>query len=249
MSFAISVLQTGAVALLNGRQPSAWNNTLAEYARKSVLELSENYKFPGLQVTGPVVQLIPLQAVYAPGYFLQIPDATLEVNKVNSFFIYNSPYASLSSANSFNSGYNLKFRTINDIEVLINVPGLPIYWTRHEGDVWLGSVPDQAYYIYMRYQKENPFPNQGTGTANTDLIYMPNSWQDILEYSIAMRAARDLNLSTKANELFTALYGDAKFQTSGGIEGSPGLIFQRTSQENRDQTTSSKSMRIKMGRQ
>lgn len=251
MSFAISVLSTGAVALLNGRQPAAWNNTLAEYARKSVLELSENYKFPGLQVTGPVVQLIPLQAVYAPSFFLQVADAALEVNKVNSFFIYNTPYAALSSSSSSNSGYDLKFRTINTIEVLINVPGTPLYWTRHEGDIWLASVPDSAYYIYMRYQKENPFPNQGAipAIANADLIYFPNSWQDILEYSIAMRAARDLNLATKANELFTALYGDAKFQTSGGIEGSPGLIFQRTSQENRDQSTSMKSMRIKMGRQ
>ena len=247
MSFQISTLANGVAALLNGR--TTYNNTLAEYARKSVLELSENYKFPGLQTTGPVTQLIALQAVYAPSYFLQTADATLEINKVNSFFVYTNGYSPLGTSSSSNTGYNLKFRTINDIEVLINVPGLPMYWTRHEGDIWLGSVPDQAYYIYMRYQKENPFPNAGTSSANSDVIYFPNSWQDIVEYSVAMRAARDLNLATKANELFTALYGDTKFQTSGGIEGSPGLIFQRTSQENRDQTTSTKSMRIKLGRQ
>jgi hypothetical protein len=101
----------------------------------------------------------------------------------------------------------------------------------------------------MRYQKEHPFPNQGGGAANTDPILFPNSWQDIVEYGVAMRAARDLNLQTKANEFYNALYGDAKFQLSGGIEGTPGLIFQRTSQERRDQTTTTKSMRLKMGMQ
>jgi hypothetical protein len=101
----------------------------------------------------------------------------------------------------------------------------------------------------MRYQKEHPFPNRGTGSANNDPILFANSWQDIMEYAVAMRAARDLNLQAKANELYMALYGDQKFQISGGTEGSPGLIFMRTSQENRDQTTSTKSMRLRMGRQ
>jgi hypothetical protein len=63
-----------------------------------------------------------------------------------------------------------------------------------------------------------------------------------------MRAARDLNLQSKANELYTALYGDSKFQLTSGVEGCPGLIFQRTSQERRDQGTAMKSMRLKMGR-
>jgi len=247
MSFTIGSLAPGVAALLNGR--SQYNNTLAEYARKACLELSENYKFPGLQTSGPVVQLIPLQAVYSPNYFLSTADQNLEVNKINSFFIFNNPYATLSNINDENSGFNLKFSTINDIEVLINIPGLPVKWTRFEGDIWIGSVPDQAYSIYARYQHENPFPNAGTSNANNDLIYFPNTWQDIMEYAVASRIARDLNLSTKANELSVTLNGDAAFQRSGGIEGSPGLIFQRTSQENRDQTTTMKSMRLRINQQ
>lgn len=247
MGFPINALATGVSALLNGR--TNYNNTLAEYARKSVLELSENYKFQGLQTTGPVVQLVPLQANYNADYFLQSEDAGLEVNKINSFFIYTNPFAVLTNSNDQNSGFNLTFKTINDIEVLINIPGLPVHWTRFNGQIYLGSVPDQAYSIYARYQHENPFPNAGTIDANDDVIYFPNTWQDIMEYSCAMRAARDLNLSAKANELYAALYGDKQFQSSNGIEGSPGLIFMRTSQENRDQTTSMKSMRIRMGGQ
>lgn len=245
MSFTIGALSSGVAALLMGR--TQYNNTLAEYATKTALELGENYKFPGLQTTGPVVSLVPLQAVYDPDYFTQVIDDGLEVNKINSFFIFNNPYATLNSINDQNSGYNLTFSTIDNIEVLINIPGIPVKWSRFENQIWLGSVPDQPYSIYARYQHENPFPNRGTIDANNDTIFMPNTWQDIMEYVTAMRIARDLNLATKANELFTTLYGDQKFQATSGMEGSPGLIFQRTSQENRDQTTSVKSMRLRMG--
>ena len=150
----------------------------------------------------------------------------------------------LTNPNTVNSGFQLKFKTIDNIEVLINIPGLPTAWTRHEGQIYLGCVPDQNYPCYMRYIHENAFPTDTTA----DLIYFPKTWKDILSYNIAMRAARDLNLQSKANELYSALYGDSKFQISGGIEGTPGLVFQRTSQERRDQTTTIKSLRLRMGR-
>ncbi len=249
--FQISALIPGAQALLNNRPVANWNNTIAEYARKSALEISENYKFPGLQTSGPVVQLVPLQAVYPVSYFMSTADQAdvPDINKVDSFFIYNNGYQDLETANQQNTGFNLKFKTIDVIEVLINVPGLPTAWTRHEDNIWVGDVPDQPYYLYMRYQKEHPFPNAGTMDANNDYILWPNSWQDIMEYAVAMRAARDLNLQSKANELYTALYGDSKFQSTSGVEGTPGLIFMRTPQENRDQTTTTKSLRLKMGMQ
>ncbi len=245
MAYTIASLAPRVSALLQGR-PIA-SAMLIIYAQDSALELSENYKFPGLQTTGPVVNLIPLQAVYNPIYFLSSTDAnnSVEINKVDSFFIYLNGYSPFSNNNQSNPGMQLKFKTINDIEVLINTLGQPSAWTRHEENIWLGCCPDQAYSCYMRYIHENPFP---LGTS-ADSIYFPNSWRDILSYSIAMRAARDFNLQSKANELFTALYGDSKFQISGGTDGTPGLIFQRTSQENRDQTTTTKSMRLRINTQ
>ena len=240
MSYTILSLSTRIASLLQGRTLSS--SMLVIYAEDTVLELSENYKFPGLQTTGPVVQLTPLTAVYSPNFFMSTPDQNLELNKVDSFFIYTNGYTQLQAPTQQNTGFELKFSTIDDIEVLINVPGLPTKWTRHEGNIWLGCVPDIGYYAYLRYIHENPFPTDTTA----DQIYFPKSWRDVLSYSIAMRAARDLNLQSKANELFTALYGDSKFQISGGTDGTPGLIFQRTSQENRDQTTTTKSMRLRM---
>lgn len=243
MSYSIASLGTRIASLLQGR--TIQNSMLVIYAQDSALELAENYKFPGLQTSGPVVQLVPLQAVYSPNFFLATLDQGLEINKVDSFFIYTNGYTQLESPTQQNTGFNLKFKTINDIEVLINVPGLPTAWTRHEDNIWIGCVPDLNYSCYMRYSHEGAFPLNTTA----DNLFFPNSWKDILSYSIAMRAARDLNLQSKANELFTALYGDSKFQISGGTDGTPGLIFGRTSQENRDQTTTTKSMRLRMNQQ
>ena len=243
MSYSIASLGTRISSLLQGR--TLQSSMLVIYAQDSVIELSEDYKFPGLQTTGPVVNLVPLQAVYSTDYFMAAADHGLDLYKVDSFFIYTQQYAPLTVVTDQNSGFELKFKTIDDIEVLINIPGQPTAWTRHEGNIWIGCVPDQNYQCYIRYIHENPFP---VGTT-ADVIYFPKSWRDILSYSIAMRAARDLNLQSKANELYSALYGDSKFQISGGIEGTPGLIFQRTSQERRDQTTTTKSMRLRIPRQ
>jgi hypothetical protein len=239
-------LYPGMKRLLMGRTLS--NAFMATYAQKGILELSENYKFQGLQTTGPTVQFTAYQANYNPQVFMKAADAAQNnvVNKINSFFMYlNSTSPPVVGMNMTNAGYNLVFRTIDNLEVLINIPGVPIYWTRFNDQIWVASTPDSNYYVYARYQREHPFTSPVV--ADTDVIYMPNSWQDILEYQCAMRAAQELNLSTKVSEFNARLNGDKQFQQSGGIEGSPGLIFQRTSQENRDQTTARKSFRIKMG--
>lgn len=245
----VSDLYPGIQAHLINRPLSSLNNTAAEYIRKTILEMSEDYKFPGLEVTGPVVNLIPLQPNYDISYFITVGSIVPEINKVNSFFLFNTGYSVLTLATQQNSGYGLTYSTINNIEILINTPGLPTKWTRHNGQIWLGSVPDSVYPLQMRYQREHPFPNAGLANAGNDPLLIPDSWQDVIEHAVAMRAARDLNLQSKANELYQALNGDAQFQKSGGITGQPGLIFGRTSQEERDQKTYVKSMKLRMGMQ
>jgi hypothetical protein len=247
MSFVASDCYVGIQGLLMGRTVS--DSVMLEAMRKAVLEFTEEYKHPLLEATGPIVQLVPFQNVYVPNFFLNAPDDNLDISKVNSFFIYNSPYAAPTSDNSLtNAGYNLKFSSINDIEVLLNVPGLPSRWTRNNNQIYVASMPDQPYYLYMRYQKQHPLTDTPNGFTDDTPIEMADSWQEILEYAVAMRCAPQANLADKKNELYTSLYGDQKFQTSGGIEGAPGLIFQRTSQRNRDQATTTRRMRLRMGR-
>lgn len=76
---------------------------------------------------------------------------------------------------------------------------------------------------------------------------MPDTWEDILEYATAQRLAQIYNLSDKATELNARLMGDQKFQETSGVEGQPGLIFRRTSDESRDQMTTVKRFRLRMG--
>jgi hypothetical protein len=245
MSFTVADCYQGITELLMNRPVAT--ATMQSAIKKAVFELTEDYKHPLLEATGPTVATVAFQNIYPPTYFLTAPDATaaLDIEKVNSFFIYNNPYAVPSLTNSqANSGYDLKFMAIKDMEVLLNIPGIPIYWSRNNNQIYLGSMPQSTYNLYMRYQKEHPFSNPIVGT---DQIMMANSWQDVLEYAAAMRCAQQINLSTKATELQARLYGDQKFQTSGGIEGAPGLIFQRTSQRNRDQSTTTRRLRLRMG--
>lgn len=245
MSFVVQDCYAGIKGLLMNRNVS--NAMMQEEIRKAVLEFTEDYKHPLLEETGPIVSLVAFQNVYNPNFFLQAADANLDVSKVNSFFIYNNPFIAVTLTNSeTNAGYDLKFKSINDIEVLLNIPGLPLYWSRNNNLIYI-TMPDQSYNLYMRYQKQHPLANVVGGFTDTTPILMADTWQEILEYAGAIRIAPKVNLANKKGELHTALYGDQKFQTSGGIEGAPGLIFQRTSQRNRDQSTTTRRLRLRMG--
>lgn len=244
MSFTAGDCLAGVTGLLMNRTISS--SVFYEGVRKAVLELTETYKHPLLEATGPIVQLVAYQNIYDPDFFIQGGDAGLDVSIINSFFIYNDPYVVPSSVNTENSGYNLKFRSMDAIEVLLNTAGLPLYWSRNNNQIYV-TMPDNTYSLYARYQKQHPSTETPGGFSSGTAIEMADSWQEVLEYATALRIAPQVNLADKKTELHTALYGDQKFQTSGGIEGAPGLIFGRTSQRNRDQSTSSRRMRVRMG--
>jgi hypothetical protein len=242
MAFTVGSIYAAMPNYFSGRTiPSA---QCYENTRKAILEMSENYKLPGLQATGPTV---PLTLNYAGPYpystFQNAQYAGLEINKFDSFFIYyNGPVV----PNQENAGFPLRFKTINDLEILLNIPGLPTNWTRHEGQIYFAMAPNQIYYVYLRFQFEHPFPNAGTSNAGNDPILLPNSWQDIVELATAEREASDFNLDARAAKFRQRIYGDPKFEATGGTEGAPGLLFARTSQEQRDQTTTMKSLRLLM---
>jgi hypothetical protein len=241
----VSTLYPGIQRLLMNRPVSS--AVMAENIRKGLLELTGSYKFELLQTSGPIVQLVQYQSNYDTDFFLAPDDLGIPLRMVDSFWIYYNYYGPPSVVPyATNAGYNLKYRTINDIEVLVNIPGVPLYWTRYNNQVWFGSMPDNTYNMYMRYQHQHPFPLAGTPSAGDDPLFIPDDWQDIGEYVGALRCARELNLSSKASELTASLYGDAQFQKTDGVEGQPGLIFQRTSQQNRDQKTATKSFRPRM---
>lgn len=238
MTFTVGTVQGTLPRLMAGRTMS--NADMADWIRKAVLELTEDYMFPELQVSGPQVNFTIGKAGPYDIDFFQVDPSV--VKKINSFFVfYNGYTVPLTSSDGINPGYPLKYKTIDAMEMEINTLGLPIHWTRHEGLFYFGFAPNQAYPTYLRYQRQNPFSSP---PQSSDVIYMPDSWQDIVEYASAQRAANELRLFDLAETYHTAVFGDPLFQRSGGTEGCPGLIFKRTSQEQRDQTTSTKQMRV-----
>lgn len=243
----VSDMRSGITDLLMGRTIPPVKIDVA--TRKTILEYTESFKITELQETGPYVQFMSGQNFYYPNYFLTQGSALLKLNKVDSFFMFMDPYVSPASAfyTGSNSGLELTFKTIDRMEVLINTSGVPTQWTRHDAGLWFGCNPDQAYYVYMRYRREHPFPNANTTNSGLDPIYMPDSWQEAIEYGAAIRLAETYNLSTKSTELTRRLKGNESFQRTNGIEGTPGILFGLTSDEQRDQTTTVKRFRLRMG--
>jgi hypothetical protein len=241
MAYTVADLYPGIMQALG-------NKTLADadmntWIRKAVLELSEDYPFPALQVTGPTVQLTPYQSAYSTSYFTPA-QTTIDIEHFDSLWCYIQPPTVLGTSNNNNPGIQLKYKDISNLEVLLNTSGQPTNWTRHEGKLYIAMVPDNNYSIYARYREEHPFSNPAVGT---DPILLPNSWQDIVEYCAAYRAAASNRMWDLVTNLKSMIYGDPDFQRSGGIQGAPGLIFRRTSQTRRDQDTTTRAMKLRMG--
>jgi hypothetical protein len=234
-------------ANLGGKQLA--DADMAEWIRKAILELSGDYWFQGLQATGPFTRLTPGLNVYPNSFFLQTADAELDVRRVMSFFMYYSPSVSnppvFTAPGTTIPGVKLKYRSINVIENSLNSSTIPSYWSRFQGEWFIAPIPQFSYLSYMRYQKEHPFPNQGTEDAGNDVIYLDDDWQDIVEFAAAHRAAIATRLLDYASQIRTILYGDPKAVDANGRRIDLGLIYSRVPQYERDVITSTRSMQIR----
>lgn len=242
MSFLVSDCYAGLQRALAGRTLQSVD--MNDWIMQTVLELTENYKFPDLQISGAPVQLIYANpGPYNPLLFLPPGELLGDyIEKIDSFFIYYQTPVPLSSTNGENPGYPLKFATIDTMEMEMNMLGQPIHWTRHANQFYFGFAPNQTYQCYARFRTNNPFTTPLP--LPTDTIFMPKVWKDIVQYGAAERAAAELRLFDVATGFHTLIYGDPLFERSGGTEGKPGLIFSRVSQEQQDQTTTTKAMRL-----
>jgi hypothetical protein len=249
MSFTVQTIINRLPSLLSGRQVAFTD--AAEWTRKTVLELTEDYPFPALEVPGSQIALTAGQAIYSLNYFYPVSylsNEQTEINRIVSiFFFSNSSIAPLPlSSTGANPGYNLIYRTFDSIQIELNISGIPVHWSRFNDNYYITYVPNAIYYVQPSFQQEHPFPNAGTINAGNDPILMPNSWQDIVEYCTAARAAKELRLNDIERSYRVSVYGDPKFQLTGGTEGAPGLIFMRTSQNQRDQTSAGAAKYLKL---
>lgn len=236
----IADLTPSVVRLLGNRSDVA--ALVPENMGDAILELSDNYPFEELRLTGPTVQLTPGQNAYDPSVFQAAPVSgnTYKINKVLSWFLYYGVPTNLLSTGGgvgvSNPGYNLRFKDMSDIEVLANTISIPQFWSWLGPDLYVAAVPTKAYYSYIRYQWLHPFT---TPTAlSTDNIYLPSTWYDIIEYSTAERIALNLRMQDVADRMHVKLFGDPK------RPGELGLIAARTSQTRKNQSRTTRSMQI-----
>jgi hypothetical protein len=209
------------------------------WLQESILELSRDYRFENLEKTGPVVPLILNQSKYAMSYFQQPADVGTEVNLIPSLFRYFSTPINVTGANA---GSTLAWKTIDTMELMINTPGTPTYFTRYGAQIWVAPLPQTPLQVYLRYQVEHPFIAPAAGP--TDVFLLPNEWKDITEYAAAQRGAINIRMLDYASQYHTMLYGDPEFQRSSGGRGMPGLIFRRITQMEGDSESQMRQIQV-----
>jgi hypothetical protein len=209
-------------------------NDVASFAPQAIqdacLEFSQNYAFQGLQRT--TNSFVTIAQGYGPLPFstwvnaadIPVFGTTANPKLIPSFFMfYNYP---LNNPPNYNSGIGLTYKTIDALELMLQIPGTPAYWTRFNNQVYIAPQPIQQYYSYMRYQIQHP--TAAPAAALTDIVLLDDDWREIIEYGAAMRIAGNLRMLDYAAQYKQTLYGDPK------KPGDLGLYTARVSMQEND---------------
>lgn len=212
-----------------------------KYMRKAIIELTESTTFEELRRTGPQVVLTPNQAIYPVAQFLNTND---DYSSPEVFVIYvDVPNNTVVN--------QVKYKTPAAIETISSsaVQGIPAWFTRFGTTFTFGPTPNAGYTVFLRYQVKYPFPGDLSLTSlNAVPLLMPESWEEIVEYSTALRIAVVKRWNDQAKVLHDLLYGDPEYAVSEGKRGRPGLIAARILQPERDARFNSRSIGITVGR-
>lgn len=234
-----SIAPTGGVWSKLNQRSDLESLGVYQWLMDAILELSRDYRFPDLERTGPNVTLTANVNNYSNDALIQPTDVGKVTNLIPNFFRYfNYPIGSIATGAA---GSNLIWKTIDAIELMLNLPGVPAYFTRYQNKYWVAPVQISPLIAYLRYQIEHPFSNP---PAKTDPFMLPNEWREIAEYAAAYRGAINLRLLDYAQSYHTILFGDPEFQRSSGATGMPGLIFRRITQMEGDSTSMMKQIRV-----
>jgi hypothetical protein len=216
-------------------RPSAW-------IRDSLREITANWPFEELRVNGPLVTIGPglgwqnSNYMYPVALFLNKgDDMTLSEDPVIFLTPGQAASAGIVATTNNTVGYAMDYMTPKAIQSLLFIPGgVPFKYTRYGNMFWFGSQPGQNYNVYLPYQVRHPFSENLTESP----VRVPSEWHDIVAYAAAERGAIALRWNDQATYIHNVLYGDPKFQQSGGEEGRPGLIAARILQPERDKRLS-----------
>lgn len=205
---------------------------------ESVAELTETYEFEELKFRSPVFNLTLGQSEY--------PIATL---------ISGNPISAKDLTKMFTITFwfegqtgavrNLKYRRYPTVVMYAfglggssNIDTPPIYWSRYNNNISLGPAPDKNYSAFIMLQLRHPNP---TSSQAAQLVYMPDSWRDIVAYCAVERLAFNEGAFDYANQIHTMLYGDPNTRQ-------PGMIKARIPQMERDEMMNERQLSVQISR-
>jgi len=239
----IADLTNTVVSYLQNRQDASETNANPEmrpsrWLRAALRELTAEYPFEELRVTGPVVNVGPGMGWQGSSYSYSIStflNAGDDYTRMEDPCIFLTPAQAaavgLVVTTSNIVGYGMDRLSYKAIQALLFIPGgIPFKYTRYGNQFLFGPQPGSTYQVYLPYQKRHPFSDE----LPESKVYIPSDWFEIISISAAERGALKLRWNEQATTLHETLYGDPEYQRSGGRTGRPGLLAAKTFQPERD---------------
>jgi hypothetical protein len=211
-----------------GGSPSS---DIPSWIYEAILDLTPSYPFEELILKGPYVNFIVGQAEYPINFFMPLDKR--EFTQIRSFFRFFVTTNPPTTGTTNMVGSQLKTRTTPVVEPMSTIPGLPQYWCQNGDMLLFGFQPDQAYTVFMRYQRPHPFQ---LNNLPTNKIYMPIDWKEIIAYAAAIKACDYLGMNDVGFGYYKLLHGDPKDPASVG------LIQARQSQMRRNLSNNERQM-------
>jgi len=228
----ISDLLAGIKAKLGNRTDTLLTTRYPYWVAESCLELSQWFELEQLKEEGPLTALTPQVAKYQQNTF---------TNNNEAWTFCISFFFQLQGTNGI--GWNMKYRAFSFVKPLTVINSVCNYWCTQGDYIYFGFAPNLAYNVQFAYQKVHPFTmgaSDQIAPVAGDTVYFPNDWQDILEYSAALRGASEYRAWDYVDKYTTMLQGDEEWRASGGTmiqsgkKGKPGIIFGRISKQQRN---------------
>jgi len=180
------------------------------WLKHAILEISSNpdfrNEFDQLEVLGPTFELTIGTQTYA--FSNVVPAGDINIGTLDVVLFIDPPTNLLRR--------KLRHSHYQEVDKFQTLSAPPIVWYRFADTIGFNPVPDKAYTVQARVLREHPF---NTPLGDTTVL-LPNDWDEILEWSAAMRGFMELLEYGKAMDIRNILHGDPKHPDRPGlIEG------------------------------
>jgi len=247
-NITIQDLITEVQGWLQNRQDASESQTNATmrpsfWLKRALQELTANYEFEELKVSGPVVNIGPNLGFEGSNYAYQVSyflnpgdDVTLTFDPVIFLSPAQAQQAGIATSTANVVGYSMDFVDMKAIQPLLFIPGgVPFKYCRHGNQLLFGTQPGSIYQVYLPYQVRHPFDDDNLTSSP---VLLPSDWHEIAVIAAAERGAVKLRWNDQSSYLHNILYGDPEDPEK------PGLIAKHLLQPERDRRLSPMMLQV-----